>query len=99
MRPATRRLARLLAAGLALAAFVGLQWGPRPDTGGQDQAGHVALYFTVAWLSWGLLPKADALARAGALVSAGLLVACLMEAGQASIPGRTQDPMDLVADL
>lgn len=84
---------------VALALFVGLQWGPPLDGGGQDKWGHALLYFGVAWLAWDLLPKADRLARAGALAAMGLLAGALMEAGQAGIPGRTPDPMDLMADL
>lgn len=95
------RWLRWIAVSLAFIAFIGLQWGPPIDTAaaGGDKWGHVALYFTVGWLAWDLLPKADRWARAGALAAAGLLVGALMEAGQASIPGRTPDSMDLVADL
>lgn len=90
---------RLLLA-LFLGVFLLLQWSPRVPLADRvdDQAGHAVLYYLLALALWPLVPATDPLARAGVVVSAGYLVAILVEAGQPAF-GRTRDTHDLLADL
>ena len=87
-------------AAAVVVGFVALQWGDRlPTPGLGDQLAHVLLYYLFGLVLWRLLPPADGLARAGAVVSAGYLVAILMEVGQVHFAYRTPDEADVLADI
>lgn len=87
-------------AAAVVAGFVAIQWGDRLATPGLgDQLGHVLLYYLLGLALWRVLPRGDALARAGAVVSTGLLLSIVMESGQASFRHRTPDEADVLADL
>ncbi|HEX2065819.1 MAG TPA: VanZ family protein, partial [Candidatus Thermoplasmatota archaeon] len=83
-----------------LALFVYAQWTTQaPGPGLPDKALHSLLYAGFALVLWTWLPPSETLARAGVTVAAGYLVGLVMEAGQASIPGRTPDVLDVAANL
>lgn len=85
---------------LFLGAFVLLQWGPRiHPIDLSDRGAHALMYYAFALGLWPLLPATDALARAGAVVSIGFLVAIVLESGQAHFADRVPDSADVFADL
>lgn len=85
---------------LFLGAFLLLQWSPRVPLAERvdERLEHFVLYYGLALALWPLVPATDPLARAGVVVSAGLLAALLMEAAQPGF-GRTRDTQDVLADL
>lgn len=87
-------------AAAVVAGFVALQWGERPTLPVLgDQMAHALLYYILALTLWLVLPARDRLARAAVVVSVGLLVAVVMESGQAHFGDRRPDTADVMADL
>ena len=89
-----------VALALFVAVFLASQWSPEvPASPVGDKLAHAALYYVLGLALWSLLPRGDPLIRAACVVSIGLLLGILMEAGQGRLPTRSPDPLDIVADV